>query len=75
MRWEGPFLRDRQREAPAAHCGCCGGEAYRGDVLYTWEGALLCPACLEEHWSALTTREKAELLGARPVRLSRFGGN
>lgn len=62
-----PFPRDLQRDMPAARCALCQGEAYWEDTLYLWEGVPICEECLEDKWRALTTEEKAELFGARPV--------
>lgn len=69
-----PLPRDLQWDAPAARCARCGGEAYREDTLYLWEGVLICEECLEDKWSALTTGEKAELLGACPVSARSLAG-
>ncbi len=66
--YSGPLLRDKQCDEPAAYCCLCGGEVYREDTLYVWEGRHICSACMEDKFNALTTREKAELLGAFPVR-------
>lgn len=38
-------VRDRQEEVPAALCRRCGGEVYRGELLYYWEGRPICPDC------------------------------
>lgn len=38
-------MRDRQEEVPAALCRRCGGEVYRGELLYYWEGRPICPDC------------------------------
>lgn len=61
------FLRDLQRDMPAARCAQCQGEVYREDTLYLWEGVLICEECLEDKFSALTAGEKARLLGAQAV--------
>lgn len=61
------FPRDLQCEKPVARCDRCGGEIYREDTLYAWEGTSICGLCIEDRFNALTTWEKAELLGARPV--------
>ncbi|NCB51942.1 MAG: hypothetical protein EOM54_08700 [Clostridia bacterium] len=63
-----PCLRDKQCDQPVAYCGLCRGEVYWEDILYTWEGKHICTACMEDRLSAMTTREKAELLGAYPIR-------
>ena len=62
-----PCPRDIQCDAPVAHCDRCEGEVYRTDIMYTWEGAHICSECMEGRLNAMTTREKAELLGAYPV--------
>lgn len=38
-------LRDVQEEAPAALCERCGGEVWRGERRFQWEGKWLCPDC------------------------------
>ena len=38
-------VRDPQGEVPAARCRRCGGEVYRGETLYVWEGRPICPDC------------------------------
>lgn len=62
-------LRDKQCDVPAAYCGLCKGELYREDMLYAWEGRYICGICIEDKFNAMSTREKAELLGAYPVRV------
>ena len=62
--WDNPWLRDSQRDRPAARCGRCRGEVYRGEPMYAFEGRYLCSDCLEALFTCLTTREKAALLGA-----------
>jgi len=62
-----PCLCDRQCDTPAAHCDRCEGEVYREETMYAWEGAHICCVCMEDSFNTMTTREKAELLGAYPV--------
>ena len=63
-----PAARDKQCDEPVALCGLCGGETYREDVLYIWEGKYICTLCMEEKFDALTSGEKAQLLGAYAIR-------
>ena len=41
----------------------CGHEVYEGERIYEWEPGTLCPDCMEDRFSELSTQEKAELLG------------
>ncbi|MDR3278834.1 MAG: hypothetical protein LBT12_08670 [Oscillospiraceae bacterium] len=41
----------------------CGHEVYEGESLYDWEDETLCPECVEDKFSELTTEEKARLMG------------
>lgn len=67
-------LGDRQCALPVAYCGRCRGEVYREDIVYTWEGGYVCAVCMEELFDVMTTGEKAEALGARPVPASGLSG-
>lgn len=62
--FEHPWLRDSQQDRPSARCGRCRGEVYRGERMYAFEGRFLCSDCMESLFGAMTTREKAALLGA-----------
>lgn len=55
--------RDPQEEVPAARCRRCGGEVYRGETLFYWEGRGVCPDCFR--WSV------ERLLDTSPVLLAR----
>jgi hypothetical protein len=54
----------------------CLHEVYEGERLYDWEdGATLCPECMEDKFSELSTREKAALLGCESSVVSFRGLN
>lgn len=58
-------LRDVQQEAPVCHCRRCQGEVYRGETLYTWDGAEICQDCFQSiitDWVDKNPREVADTL-------------
>ena len=63
-----PILRDVQQDKPVSVCSQCQGEQYREDYMYLWDGKKICVQCMEEKFDCLTIKEKADLLGAEPVR-------
>ncbi len=67
MRFYSLILRDKQQDPPAAFCDRCGSELYAGDTLYLLGGLRLCGECVEDAFLAMTTIQKARLLGAVPV--------
>jgi len=67
MRFYSLILRDKQQDPPAALCDRCQSELYAGDTLYLLGGLRLCGECVEDKFLALTTPQKAELLGAVPL--------
>ena len=42
--WRGP-PGDRQQEAPAAFCRCCGGALYAGEPAHRTAAGLICEDC------------------------------
>lgn len=38
--------RDPQRRAPAGECAICGGEIYRGEIIWRLNGRTICWDCL-----------------------------
>lgn len=62
-----PPLEDGQSLPHAALCPRCGGEIYPAETRYLWRGRLLCADCLEACLAALSTGEKAALMGVRTV--------
>lgn len=63
-----PILRDKQCDPVVAHCDICGAEQYREDYMYIFEWHRICGECMAEKFDCLTTREKADLLGANCVK-------
>lgn len=59
--------RWRTGRAFPALCPRCGGEIYPAETRYLWRGRLLCADCLEACLAALSTGEKAALMGVRTV--------
>lgn len=47
MKIEPFILRDKQQDPPVARCPSCGGEQYREDTMYIWDGKLICSECME----------------------------
>ena len=66
-------LLDLQQEPPLAYCDQCESEQYKGDTLYAWEGIKICGECVEEKFDCMTTKEKADLLGAECVEVGGEG--
>jgi formylmethanofuran dehydrogenase subunit E len=64
----GEFMRDKQMDKPLAYCSRCGGEQYREDYMYIFEGHRICGECMGEKFDCLTVREKADLLGAASLK-------
>ena len=50
-------------------CADCRDEIYEGEKAYEWEGTLICANCLEARLDDMTIDEKAELIGAWPMRI------
>lgn len=67
MRFYSLILRDKQQDLPSAFCDRCHCEQYAEDTLYLLGGLRLCGECIENRIFAMTTPQKAELLGAVPV--------
>ena len=63
-RRNGAVPADRQQEKVFAHCACCGGEIYLGQLYYVIEEKLVCPDCLHEF-------ARAYFLGSRRVAMER----
>lgn len=70
MKFFSLILRDKQQDPPAAFCDRCGGEQYACDTLYLLGGSRLCGQCVEDRLLAMTTAQKARLLGAETVPLA-----
>lgn len=59
-------LRDSQDEAPAFHCGRCGGEVYPGEPAFQWDKKRLCVDCFRAKvnaWLDNTPTQVAAALG------------
>jgi len=63
-----PILRDVQQDPVVAKCATCDSEQYSEDYMYLWDGKKICVQCMQDMFDCLTIKEKAELLGAEPVR-------
>jgi len=64
-------LPDAQQEPPVCHCGRCGGEIYREECAYLFEGKEICSDCLRTEIDRLLGRDLnslAEMLQVDVVR-------
>ena len=59
-------LRDRQGEKAVLYCAACGGEVYRGEPVFDWEGRRLCVDCFKtrvDAWLESSPVQVAAALG------------
>ena len=59
-------LRDTQQEEPVCTCGQCGGEVYRGESLFEWQGKWVCVDCFQSElncWLVRSPEQAARELG------------
>lgn len=58
-------LRDSQEETPVCYCDRCGGEVYREEMLFEWDGKRICTDCFKEKvrlWLELSPQQVARAL-------------
>ena len=61
-----PPLRDSQQEIPVCSCEGCGGEIYREELLYEWQGKWVCVDCFQSEmrgWLFRSPEQAARELG------------
>ena len=61
-----PVLRDVQQEEAVCSCGCCGGEVYREEMVFEWQGKWGCVDCFQSElssWLACCPEQAAQTLG------------
>lgn len=61
-----PVLRDAQQEEEVCSCQWCGGEVYRGEMMFEWMGKWVCVDCFQSElssWLARSPEEAARELG------------
>ena len=45
-------LRDVQQDEPVCSCEYCGGEIYREETVFEWQGKWVCVDCFQSELSA-----------------------
>ena len=59
-------LRDIQQEEPVCSCEGCGGEIYRGETIFEWQGKWVCVDCFQSElngWLLHSPEQAAMELG------------
>lgn len=59
-------LRDIQQDEPICACGACGGEVYREERLFEWQGKWVCVDCFQSElsgWLLRSPEQAARELG------------